>query len=79
LEAPFYDSLEAYEMAYEELEKKVNDIHGVLLGVNGYPGLAKRFEELSDSHYKLKRNFYMLVAFLIGSGILSASIITALN
>ena len=58
----------------EERDKKLNDIHNVLMGVNGYPGLAKRFEDLADSHYKLKRLVYTVFAFLAGSGILGASI-----
>ena len=36
---PFWDSKEAYDMAAEELEKKVNEMHQVIMGVNGHLGL----------------------------------------
>ena len=41
-------------------------------------GLAERHNNLADKHFKLSRNFWMLVAFLVGAGILGGSIIQAL-
>ena len=61
-------------MNEEERDKKLNDIHSVLMGVPGYPGLAQRFEELAKSHYNLKRLVFCVFAFLAGSGVLGASI-----
>ena len=59
----------------EDRDDKINAIYNVLMGVDGYPGLAKRFEELASSHYRLKRLVYSTFAFLAGSGVLGGSIL----
>ena len=58
----------------QERDEKIGAIHNVLLGVDGYPGLAARFEELAKSHYQLKRLVYTVFAFFAGSGILGGGI-----
>lgn len=47
-----------------------------LLGANGNDegGLCGEVKYLLRDHSKLKRNFYILIAFLIGSGALGISI-----
>ena len=62
-------------MTDEERDNKINAIYNVLMGVDGYPGLAKRFEELASSHYRLKRLAYSVFFFLLGSGVLGGSAI----
>jgi len=66
----------------------VMQISTVLLGVpgtedTGLVGEVKNNKDninvLGKSHGKLKRNFYILIAFLIGSGILGGSIWSMLN
>ena len=54
-------------------------IHTVLLGANGAEGLVEEVKSLAKGHGKLKRNFWMLVTFLIGSGIISGSVVAAMN
>lgn len=61
-------------MKAEERDRKINDIHNVLMGVDGYPGMVQRFEELVKSHYSLKRLVYSALAFLAGSGVLGGGI-----
>lgn len=60
-------------MLDEERDRKINEMHQVLLGINGSPGLCKQFEGLVKSHYNLKRAFYCLVAFLVGSGVIAGT------
>ena len=52
-------------------QQRLSEVHTVLLGANGAPGLAERFEELATSHFKLKRNFWILVTLLVGTGAIS--------
>ena len=86
LPPPFYEDAELWKEAWEEDmaftkedEKKLTEVHTVLLGTDGSPGLAKRFEDLAKSHYKLKKYFWMLVGFLVGSGAIAGSTIWAIN
>ncbi len=57
------------------IQSDVSEIKQVLKGYNGQEGLVKRVETVCDEHNKLSRNFWILVAFLIGSGIISGTII----
>ena len=81
-------------MALNQDEKeKLDETHDasiqvktVLLGANGDDGLcgevkrlAERHYELAASHNKLKRNFYGLITFLAGSGVLGGSLWGALH
>ena len=70
-------------MTENELLKETHDsvieIKTVLLGKNGDDGLVGDFGRLSRSHYKLKQNFWILVAFLIGSGVLVGSLVGILR
>ena len=71
MEPSFYGSQEKYQVALTPEEaKKLNDIHGALFGLDGNPGLLKDFKELAQSHYRLRNRYWMLVAFLAGSGFL---------
>ena len=46
----------------------------VLLGTNGDNGLVGDVKRIGESHFKLKRNFWILVSFLAGSGVLGGSL-----
>jgi len=69
-------------MAYtKEDQKKIDETHDkvieisiVLLGTNGDDGMCGDMKRITESHYKLKRNFWILVAFLAGSGVLGSGI-----
>jgi len=56
----------------EDVHDKVNTIHTVLLGTNGDDGLVGEVNRIGKSHFKLKRNFWLLVGVLIGTGILAS-------
>lgn len=62
----------------EDDRKRLYSVHDALVGTNGKGGLidevkklTKEVEYLAISHDNLKRNFYMLVAFMVGAGILT--------
>lgn len=86
-EAAFYNSLEAYQMEktdrqlMEETHGTVTELKTVLLGVPGTSngGLVKQVNDVSKSHSRLKRNFWLLCGVLIGSGLLSGGIWAILN
>lgn len=59
----------------KETHETVIEMRAVLLGVDGAPGLCQKFDELANSHYKLKRNFYILITFLAASGVIGGAII----
>ncbi len=61
----------------EEEHDMLIKIHTVLLGTNGDDGLVGDVQRFSNSHYKLRRNFWMLVSFLTGSGVLGAGAIVS--
>ena len=61
----------------EETHDTVLNLKAVLLGVNGSPGLVKKVEDFCEQMTKLKekqdnldKRFWILIAFMIGSGIL---------
>jgi len=51
------------------------EMHTSLVGINGQEGLIKRVTKLWGSHYALKRKFYALIAFLLGSGAITTGIL----
>jgi len=63
----------------DETHDTVNKLKTTLVGMNGDEGLVGDFKKVAESHYKLRRNFYLLLGVLIGSGILTGSIIAALS
>ena len=46
----------------------------VLLGANGKKGLVDVVQDLASGHGKLKRNFWLLVGILAGSGVVGSGI-----
>ena len=58
----------------EETHEVVLKDHTTLFGQNGDTGLVGRVENVCDENKKLSRNFWILVAFLAGSGVLGGSI-----
>ena len=58
-----------------EIKLMVKEIRTVLLGVPGseVKGLCGEVKEISDSHYDLRRNFYIVLAFMLGTGILTGA------
>jgi hypothetical protein len=61
------EMLQATHDAVIRIEAKLNN------------GMTKKLDEMCESHYKLKRNFYLLMGFLGGSGILTGTILAAMN
>jgi len=63
------------ELIYE-IHKTVIEVRTVLLGApdtqNG--GLVEKVNEIGNSHYRLKRNFYILIGVLVGSGVLGINL-----
>ena len=71
---------ERHEKILQETHDATLKIQTVLLGSDGSDdGLVGDVKRLSESHSRLKRHFWMLIAFLVGSGILASSIFTVLN
>ena len=73
-------------MFTEDNKKKIDETHDaviqiktVLLGTNGDLGLCGEFKDLKASHYRLKRNCVLVFGVLAGSGILTGSILAAIN
>lgn len=63
------------------IKEDVTIIKTVLLGAPGQggdSGMVKSFNELSKEVGRLKRQFWMLVAFMIGNGMISGGVITSL-
>ncbi len=58
----------------QETHDTVIELKVVLLGKNGDPGLCKKVEQITEDHYKLKRNFWILVGLLVGSGAIAGSV-----
>ena len=54
----------------------VIEIKTVLLGANGDCGLCGDVKQLSSSHYRLRKYFWTLIGFLVGSGILAGGILS---
>lgn len=59
-----------------ESAQSQKEIHTYLMGLNGNPGFCERVEcqikDYAEKYTTLDRNFWRLVAFLIGSGVLTA-------
>jgi len=51
----------------------------VLLGANGKKGLVDVVQDLAKGHGNLKRNFWILVGVLVGSGVVGSGIYGVLN
>lgn len=65
----------------KEIRDSQNDIkqeqtvmHTVLLGADGAEGLVEEVKSLAKGHGKLKRNFWILVGTLVGSGVVGGGI-----
>jgi len=58
----------------DETHDKVLKLSTVLLGTNGDNGLVGEFRRVAQSHFTLKRNFWILVGILTGSGILGTGL-----
>lgn len=64
---------EQIEMIVETHDTVMKD-HTTLFGQNGDPGLIGKVNNVCDEHNTLNRNFWILVAFLGGSGVLGGSL-----
>lgn len=60
----------------EETHETVIELKTVILGVPGTSngGLVKQVNEISKSNNRLRRNFWILVGLLIGSGIIGTGV-----
>ena len=58
-----------------EIKDMVREIRTVLLGVpeSTECGLCGEVKELAKSHYDLKKTVYTVIAFLVGSGVLTGA------
>ena len=54
-------------------------VNTVLLGANGSEGLVDVVKDLAKGHGRLKRNFWILVGLLMGSGVVGSGIYGVLN
>lgn len=65
----------------QEIHEAIVEIRVYIFGVRGTKnhGLAGNFEEVRKSHFKLKRNFWILIGVLAGSGVIGTSIWQALG
>ncbi len=58
----------------KEIMKEQTVLHTVLLGANGAEGLVEEVKSIAKGYGKLKRNFWMLVGILVGSGVIGGSV-----
>ena len=70
---------EKHEKMLQETHDTVTQIRAVLLDTNGNEGLASKVNKLCSSQYNLKRTVYILIAFLIGSGVITGTVLGVLN
>ncbi len=66
---------------WDAIHADVTSIKTCLLGVENSSddGLVGKVNRLDDEVGKLKRSFWMLIAFLVGSGVISGGIVAALR
>ncbi|KKL96448.1 hypothetical protein LCGC14_1844410 [marine sediment metagenome] len=57
-----------------EIREEQVKISTVLLGPDGQDGLVEKVDNVADGYGKLKRNFWMLVGVLTGSGVIGGGI-----
>ena len=64
----------------DTIENKTDKIYQGFYGISDTDdkGLLGKFNDMCNELNKLKRNFYILVAFMVGSGILGVGIWQAL-
>lgn len=63
----------------KEVMKEQTVMHTVLLGADGAEGLVEEVKSLARGHGKLKRNFWILVGTLMGSGVIGGSVAGLMN
>ena len=70
-----------YEKMLKETHESVLEIRTVLLGPVGAEerGLCYQMKILEKEHAKLKQQFWMLVAFMIGSEIITGTILSLIK
>lgn len=69
---------------FQRLQASLMDILDRLKGVETrldilLPTIKEELQYLQRDHSKLKRNFWMLVAFMLGSGLLGGSLLTLMK
>ncbi len=69
----------ALEEIIRESHDSIKRLEDALLGINGQGGIMRRVETLELHYAKLNRNFWVLVALLVGSGILGGGIYALLQ
>ncbi len=63
----------------QETRDTVIELKTILLGKDGDRGLAGVIYDTAKGHSKLKRNFWLLVGFLAGIGVIGGSLFGILN
>ena len=62
-----------------QMREDIAQIKTALKGYDGQPGLCERHDDLEKSYYKFKRLVISVFAFLVGSGVISVSVIKGLE
>ena len=62
-----------------DIKQEQTVIHTVLLGADGAEGLVEEVKSIAKGYGKLKRNFWMLVGILVGSGVIGGSVVGLLS
>ena len=73
------DFTERHEMMLQETHDAAIKIQAVILDTDGHKGLASKVDDMCESHYRLKRNFWLLVGVLSGSGVITGAVLGVLN
>jgi len=60
----------------DEIKDDVKAMRQEMLGFNGQPGLCENFQKLSEDYFKFKRVCFIIFGVLIGSGVLSISLLS---
>ena len=55
------------------------EIHATLMDVNGNPGLCTRHHQLAKEFYEFKRLMLVILAFFIGTGLISIGVLELLR
>ena len=66
------DKLDKLIKEFSETKEDIKEITTALKGYNGFPGLCKSHEDLLKDYHCFKRNVLIVVALLIGSGVLGS-------
>ena len=73
------DFTEKHEQMLQETHDVVIKLKTVILDSDGHKGLASQVNDVCSSHYRLRRNFWLLIGILAGSGIITGTVLGVFN